>query len=112
MTNQQTPNQSVKLRISFGGSHRKNARCFAALKPFLANTLTLPVSLGSKRLLGTVYDSPEMRETLKRIGGSICRKQPSYLKRVPVVETSVAVNSLAVPVPESGFPVANTGGAK
>jgi hypothetical protein len=68
-----------KLRISFGGSHRKNAKCVSALKPFLADTLMLPTGLGSKRYQATVFDTPACREIMQRIGAMVARNQPSYL---------------------------------
>lgn len=68
-----------RVKISFGGSHRKNARCIAALRPFTDGSTFLPASLGSKRLIGTAFDTQEMRDTLKRLGGSVCRFQPSWL---------------------------------
>lgn len=68
-----------RLKISFGGSHRKNRRCMDKLRPFLqANGIVLP-RYQSKVLEATAFDTPEMRAALKECGGSICRWQPSYL---------------------------------
>jgi hypothetical protein len=50
-----------------------------ALKPYLASTLALPTALNSKRMEACVYDTPEMRETLARIKGSVKRRQPAWL---------------------------------
>lgn len=71
----------TRIKVAFGGSHRKNTRCVNALKPFLADTLILPAGLNSKRLEATVFDSPEMRTALKAMGGSVKRFQPSWLNR-------------------------------
>lgn len=72
-----------KIRITFGGSHRKNARDCRALQKFLVpGALIMPATMGTKRLSGTAYDSPELREVLKQIRGSVARHQPSYLNEV------------------------------
>ena len=72
-----------RIKISYGGSHRKNKRDYDKLAPFLAGGCILPASLGSKRMQTTAYDSPELRAVLKQIGGSVCRFQPSWLNEKP-----------------------------
>lgn len=70
--------KTKRIKISFGGSHRKNARCLDRLRPFLSGSSILP-RYQSKVLEAVAYDTPELRELLKALGGSVCRHQPEWL---------------------------------
>lgn len=71
-----------KIKITYGGSHRKNKRCREKLTPFLVpDALHLRTTLGSNRMETTAFDSPELRAMLKQIGGSVSRHQPDWLNK-------------------------------
>lgn len=71
-----------KLKVNFGGSHRSNAKCLDRLAPYrVTGGLVLRATLGSNRMETTVWDTPEMRETLKAIKGSVSRHQPEWLNK-------------------------------
>ena len=70
----------MKIKINFGGSHRKNQKCITLLRPFMVrDALVMRTGLGSKRMETIVYDSPKLRKLLKLIGGSVSRHQPFWL---------------------------------
>lgn len=75
-----------RIQITFGGSHRQNQKCMRALGAFIDGP-TLPATLGSKRLRAIVFDTPEMREVLQRLGGSVARRQPSWLNEGEKINT-------------------------
>jgi hypothetical protein len=71
-----------RILISFGGSNRSNRRCIDAfIKLKIGFSTAGPATLGSKRQLGIVNDTPDAREAVKRFGGSVCRRQWEWLNR-------------------------------
>jgi hypothetical protein len=68
----------MKLNVTIGGSHRKFNRQMDALQPF-ADGLPLRTRLYGKLFTLTITDSPEARETMKRVGATVSRWQPDWL---------------------------------
>jgi hypothetical protein len=70
------------LRVHFGGSNRKYEK---QMKTFHAEGIELwdCGSTGKGHWTnrnGLMPDTPAARELLKKVGGTICRDQPGYLK--------------------------------
>lgn len=70
-----------EMKISFGGSNRKNKRCRELLRERFGNNyypFDMPISLGSKRRKTWIPDTPENRRWIKETPDfSISRDRPN-----------------------------------